>query len=107
MSRKTKLPRPVPLGEVLKKILKPADLRATGQRAQIRWAWERVVGDQLRSQTRLVNYQRKVLWIEVRSSLWMQELQFLKPQILADLQELLGPGVVKDLRFTIGAEELV
>ncbi|MBW1952903.1 MAG: DUF721 domain-containing protein [Deltaproteobacteria bacterium] len=104
MSKRIKLPRPVSVSEVLKKVLKPADLLVTQQRAQIRAAWERIISDQLRAQTRLVDYQRKVLWVEVQSSLWMQELQFLKSKILADLNEILGPGVVNDLRFRIGAE---
>ncbi|MDD3579424.1 MAG: DUF721 domain-containing protein [Desulfobacca sp.] len=105
MSRRTHLPHPVPVGEVLQKILKPADLRLTEQRARIRWAWEQSVDEYFKPQTRLVDYQRKILWLEVPSSFWMQELQFLKPQILANLTELLGPGVVNDLRFRMGTEK--
>ncbi|OPX19313.1 MAG: hypothetical protein BZ151_09935 [Desulfobacca sp. 4484_104] len=90
---------------MLQKILKPADLRLTEQRARIRWAWEQAVAEQFKAQSRLVDYQRKILWIEVPSSLWMQELQFVKPQILANLNELLGSGVVNDLRFRIGTEK--
>lgn len=74
------------------------------RRAQIRQAWEQAVGEHLRPWTRLLDYKKKVLWVEVGSSPGMQELQFLKPRILKDLQGLLGPGVVTELRFRIGVE---
>ena len=35
-------------------------------------------------------------------SAWAQELQFLKPKILAALDRALGPGKVKDLRVRVG-----
>jgi predicted nucleic acid-binding Zn ribbon protein len=104
MPKRINLNRPLPVGEVLQKILKPAELKMLERRALIRRAWEQAVGEHLRPRTRLLDYKKKVLWVEVPSSPWMQELQFLKPQILEELQNLLGPGVVTDLRFRIGAK---
>lgn len=105
MPRSRYLPRPVPVKEILSKILKPADLRVLKRHTEIRQAWEQVIGERLRPHTRLVDYKKKVLWVEVPSSHWMQEAQFLKPQIMQALEDRLGPGVVNDLRFTIRTEK--
>jgi hypothetical protein len=40
--------------------------------------------------------------VEVRASPWVQELQFLKPKIMAALERALGPGVIREVRFAIG-----
>ena len=49
-----------------------------------------------------MDLRRKELWVEVSASPWAQELQFLKPKILAALDRALGPGKVKDLRVRVG-----
>ncbi len=94
--------RPVAVKEVLKGFLKPGDWDALEKRRQIRRVWEAVVPAQLLPQTRLVDLRHKELWIEVSASPLSQELQFLKPKILQELEKALGPGVVRDLRFTVG-----
>jgi Dna[CI] antecedent, DciA len=40
--------------------------------------------------------------VEVSASPWAQELQYLKPKILAALERALGPGKVNDLRVRLG-----
>jgi len=94
--------RPVPVQEVLQQILAPGDRDALQLRQQIRRVWEAVVPAALVSQTRLVDLRRKELWVEVNTSPLSQELQFLKPKILAALDRVLGPGKVKDLRVRVG-----
>ncbi len=94
--------RPVAVKEVLKGFLNPGDWDALEKRRQIRRVWEAVVPAQLLPQTRLVDLRYKELWIEVSASPLSQELQFLKPKILQELEKALGPGVVRDLRFMVG-----
>ena len=50
-----------------------------------------------------MDLRRKELWVEVSASPWSQELQFLKPKILAAMDRSLGPGKVKDLRVRVGS----
>jgi hypothetical protein len=102
MAKRAHLPRPVPVSEVVQGILAPGDLASLEVRQQIRRVWEAVVPAALVSQSRLVDLRRKDLWVEVSSSAWSQELQFLKPKILAALDGALGPGRVKDLRVRVG-----
>jgi hypothetical protein len=102
MAKRPHLPRPVSVKEVVREILSPVELEGLELRQQIRRVWEAVVPAALLSQARLVDLRRKELWVEVSSSPWAQELQFLKPKILAALDRALGPGKVKNLRVRVG-----
>jgi hypothetical protein len=102
MAKRPQLPRPVPVKEVVRGILSPGNLDSLELRQQIRRVWEEVVPAALLSQARLVDLRRKELWVEVGTSPWSQELQFLKPKILAALERALGPGKVIDLRVRVG-----
>ncbi len=102
MAKRENLDRPAPVKEILERVLKPGDWQALRQRSLIREAWERVVPASLAERTRLVDVRRRELWVEVKASPWVQELQFLKPQILAEFDRVLGQGVIRDLRFSIG-----
>lgn len=102
MTRRTSLSKPVALKEVVQRLLKPGDWEALEQRRRIRRVWEAVLSAQLLSQTRLVEVRRRELWVEVTSSAWTQELQFLRPRLLEELEKALGRGLIKDIRFTLG-----
>jgi hypothetical protein len=102
MAKRPRLPRPMPVKEVVRSILSPGDRDGLELRQQIRRIWESVVPAALLSQARLVDLRRQELWVEVSASPWAQELQFLKPKILAALDRALGPGKVKDLRVRVG-----
>jgi hypothetical protein len=102
MAKREGLDRPAPVRDLLERFLKPGDWQALSQRRLIREVWERVLPASLAEQTRLVDVRRKELWVEVSASPWVQELQFLKPKILAELDRVLGQGVIRDVRFSIG-----
>ncbi len=102
MAKRPTLPRPVQVKEVVQGILSPGERDDLELRQHIRRVWEAVVPEVLLSHARLVDLRRKELWVEVSASPWSQELQFLKPKILAALDRALGPGKVKDLRVRVG-----
>ncbi len=102
MPKRAATTRPVAVKNVLQDLLTPGELQSMKQRQQIREVWERVLPAPLRSQTRLLEVRRRELWVEVSASAWGQELQFLKPQILQRLAEVLGLGIIKDLRLRVG-----
>lgn len=105
MAKREGLPRPVAVKEVLNGLLKPGDWQALEQRRRIREVWESALPASLLSRTRLVNVRRRELWVEVSASPWVQELQFLKPKILTEFDRVLGPGIIKDLRFALATWE--
>jgi hypothetical protein len=102
MAKRHHLPRPVPVREVVQKILAPGDRDALELRQRIRRVWEAVVPASLLRQSRLLDLRHRELWVEVSASPVSQELQFFKPKILAALDRALGPGKVIDLRVRVG-----
>ncbi len=102
MAKRPPQPRPVAVKDILRRFLTPGDLEALKQRREIRRVWEAVLPVKVLAQTRLLEVRRRELWVEVRESVWAQELQFLKPQVLAELDRVLGPGKIQDVRFRVG-----
>lgn len=62
--------------------------------------WPELAGPDLSRFCQALRVQRGILYLKVQSSAWGQELQFLKPQILARVNELYGSGLVRDIRIT-------
>ncbi len=101
MPKRPSSPRPVAVKEVLQTLLNPGDREALELRQAIRRVWEAAAPRSLQEHVRLVDYKRKELWVEVSDSIWGQELQFLKPRLLAALERALGPGKVRDLKVRV------
>lgn len=103
MAKRQPLPRPVPIREVLQGLMKPLDWENLGQRSRIRQVWEKVVPLEILPHTRLLEVRRRELLVEVSAAAWGQELQFLRPAILGELQKSLGPEIIQDVKIRIGS----
>jgi predicted nucleic acid-binding Zn ribbon protein len=104
MAKRQPLARPLPIREVLLGLMKPLDWESLAQRSRIRQIWEAVVPPEILPHTQLLEVRRRELWVEVSAAAWGQELQFLRPGILAELDRDLGPGVIRDLRIRVGSQ---
>jgi len=102
MAKRTGPTRPVSVQEILSDLLKPGDWQGLAQRRLIREVWERVVPVPLRARATLLDLKRRELLVKVSPGPWMQELQFLRPRLLQEWDKALGPGVVREVRFTPG-----
>ncbi len=70
------------------------------------WAkWAEIVGPELSRLTSPMELKHKVLEIQVAHQAWAQQLQFLKPSILAKIRLLCPNLQVKDLEFRVGRIE--
>lgn len=105
MAKRKKLERPLAVGQVLGGLIRPGDWHTLELRQRVRAIWEQVVPQRFRDQTRLVDLKRHELWVEAHSSALVQELQFLKPKILAALEKGLGSGVIREVRFKVGGSK--
>lgn len=64
--------------------------------------WTELVGPKIASRTRADGIADRILWIEVATSAWLQELNLLRAQLLANLVERLGePRLFDDLKFRL------
>ncbi len=100
--RRPKLKKAAHAGDLVGKLLKGfgLDERLHQYRALI--IWEEVVGPQIAARTRPVRIREGVLEINVDQPTWMQQLQFMKPKILTQLNAELGKATIKDLYLKRG-----
>lgn len=64
--------------------------------------WTELVGPKIAQRTRPDGISERTLWIEVATSAWLQELNLLRPQLLANLVQRLGePRLFDDLKFRL------
>jgi predicted nucleic acid-binding Zn ribbon protein len=63
--------------------------------------WEQVVGSRIARHTRAVAFRDGSLQVEVDGSAWMQELGFLKRDLVRKVNRHLGRRLVQDVRFIV------
>jgi len=61
--------------------------------------WEKIVGGPVARNTQPLKFSKGVLQVAASTPAWLQNLDMMKPQLLANLQRELGKGVVKEIRF--------
>ena len=64
--------------------------------------WKQVVGENIGNNTNPKRWSNKVLVVSVRSSAWMQELSFMKEQLLERIRKNHPKIDIEDIRFEIG-----
>ena len=65
-------------------------------------AWPEIVGEAIARRTEVVELKFHTAVIKVSGAMWIQELNLLKPEILARLAARVGDDAVRDLRFVQG-----
>ena len=64
--------------------------------------WKSAVGDVIAENTRPAAFKGRLLLVHAVSSAYIHQLQFLKAELIARLNEALGREVVGDIKFKIG-----
>jgi predicted nucleic acid-binding Zn ribbon protein len=91
-----------PLGDALGDTLKRLHLEERAREMQALLVWTRVVGPQIAAVTEPDAVRDGVLHVIARTSTWTSELTFHKQSILKGLNQALGKGTLRDLRFHQG-----
>ncbi len=98
--RKSKPPEKV--CSILERVFSSLDLGIKAKQYQIWEIWEEVVGSAIAHQTQPFRVRNMILWVNVTSSTWMQQLEFMKRQIVKKLNDRMGEKLINDIRFRIG-----
>ncbi len=93
---------PRPIGSLLGPVLAELGLEAASAAFRIAERWDDAVGPEVSKHCRPVAVRKGVLEAVVDSSVWCQQLQMQRPQLLARLREVLGEDAPSDLRFRVG-----
>jgi predicted nucleic acid-binding Zn ribbon protein len=64
--------------------------------------WREIIGEPVGSHTWPVQVRFKKLYLIVRNSVWLQQLTFLKPTLLAKVNEQAGSEQITDIAFRVG-----
>ena len=89
-------------GDLIDKLLAGLGLDDRLQQYRALVIWEAVVGPQIAARTRPVRIRDGILEVNVDQPAWMQQLQLMKPKILARLNSELGKASITDLYLKRG-----
>jgi predicted nucleic acid-binding Zn ribbon protein len=78
---------PTKVGDLIGTLLEQRGLKEQVERTGVLAEWADVVGEQISSVTRARAVSGGTLFVEVRSSAWMSELDFMKEEILGKLNK--------------------
>lgn len=110
MSESMKGPRrgrqigPTPLGDALGNFLEDSGLAERIEEASVVPEWEERVGEAIAKVTRPDRVSRGTLFVAVRSSAWMMELNMMQGEILRRLNAGRERGKIQKIRFFLGEE---
>ena len=102
MKRRKNVKEFTQIGNVISNVLQSYRHEADEGLAQIWNLWDRAVGENIAKNTRPEAFKGKLLLVNVTSSAWAHELQFLKSDIIAKVNEVLGKALVEEIKFKVG-----
>jgi hypothetical protein len=90
------------LSAILTAVAPRLGLAATLCEHRLRERWPDIVGEQIAAHTRPDQIRFKKLYVLVEHSVWLQQLTFLKPDLLGKVRQAVGPDAVTELVLRIG-----
>ena len=64
--------------------------------------WPKAVGEQIAAQTKPAAWREGTLFVKTTSSVWVQQLHFMKEDIRQKINDLSAKQTVKEIIFTVG-----
>lgn len=89
-------------GTILSGLAKRLGLESRLVELRLQHQWRELVGEPIGSHTWPQQIRFKKLYLLVRNSVWLQQLTFLKPTLLAKLHAVTGPDLFTEIVFRVG-----
>ena len=102
--RKT-MDKPASLGSILSQVLSASNVEVDLNTYRLWKEWPQLVGPAIARNTRPEAIKGKLLLVNVSSAPWLQQLQYLKCELIEKLNKAFGKKTVGDIRFKIGPIE--
>lgn len=93
---------PVHIGSILNNLLRSFHEKTDGDLVLIWRYWDETVGEAIAQNARPSAFKGRLLYVDVTSSPWIHQLQFLKTDIVERLNRVVGRQVINDIKFKIG-----
>ena len=97
--RKASVDGPTDISLILDKVLKSPELKGKLDDAVLVQRWPEVVGEQVASKVKILDFKDGTLLLRADSSAWRSEVNFAKKAILERSNTLLGKPLAKEIRF--------
>jgi predicted nucleic acid-binding Zn ribbon protein len=92
----------VHIGSIIDDVLKTYRREPACELIRVWHVWDGIVGDVISKNAKPGAFNGRILLVYVTSSTWVHQLQFLKEEMIAKLNEALGKSLIDDLKFKIG-----
>jgi predicted nucleic acid-binding Zn ribbon protein len=102
---KRKKGSPEPIGSLIEGLLRARGLFEGVERGSVFSEWEEFVGPEIARVAKPVGFDRSVLFVEVRSSAWLMELEMMERRILAQINASRRRGKFDKIVFRLAAGE--
>jgi len=93
---------PEAIGALVQRVLGDLGLDAPARVVRVAERWEEAVGSEIADHSTPTSLRGGVLEVRVESSVWSQQLQPRRPEMLAGLRRVFGDEAPTDVRFRVG-----
>ncbi|MDH5667122.1 MAG: DUF721 domain-containing protein [Nitrospira sp.] len=87
---------------ILSGLAKRLGLESKLLEARVQRQWPEIMGEPIASQTWPAHIRFKKLYLTVRNSVWLQQLTYLKPTLLAKLHDSTGAALIEEIVLRVG-----
>jgi predicted nucleic acid-binding Zn ribbon protein len=91
-----------PIGDILFAAFKKRGMAARLEENALAKLWPKAVGEKIAAQTQPDGWRDGTLFVRAASSVWVQQLHFMKEEICLKMNELAGKQAVREIHFTVG-----
>lgn len=95
----------VSIGSILKKVMTTCRRDSDNELTAIWGIWDTAVGKAIAENARPEAFKGKLLLVNVNNSIWLHQLQFLKKEVIAKINDAMGKKLVEEIKFRIGPIE--
>jgi predicted nucleic acid-binding Zn ribbon protein len=100
--RKKRKAKFVHIGSIIGDVLKKYRHQTDAELVQVWQVWDSILGNVIAQNAKPAAFKGRILLVHVTSSSWIHQLQFLKKEMIAKLNDALGKALIEDLKFKIG-----
>jgi len=97
--------KPEGIGDIIEAMKTSGTLGKNLQEARIWERWPEIVGPKLMPYGQPLGVRDETLFIQVESAVWMHKFSYQKPQIIQQVNKLVGENLVTDIFLTLNSEE--
>lgn len=91
------------IGDVLAGVLSKCRQKSHGDLSRVWQLWDSAVGSAIAANTRPVSLKGRQMVVLVANSPWLHQLQFLKKQMIDEINRRMGEVIVDEIKFKIGS----